>query len=86
MLYIAVYYYWLPFLVFIFNWYLINSGTSIGDKNGVEIHEKHIKTQDDYRGWDPNGPVGGYAITYLENNKNMNCTSNRIGDWMWTWS
>jgi hypothetical protein len=76
--YLSIYFYWMPFLVFIFNWVLTVLITANYTSSFV------IKTQEGMQGWDT--ADGGFLLTYLDANKDMMCQTEQPAIWKWTWS
>jgi hypothetical protein len=74
-LYVSLYFYWSPFLVFVINWALVLYGVS-----GIE----KVKTQEGVFGWDAGD--GGYEWTFYQSVNNTICDYVAPATWKWAWS
>jgi hypothetical protein len=76
--YLSVYFYWMPFVVFIFNWILtvlITNSNAKSHANAEDVSRITILTQEGMKGWDPKD--GGFVLSYLNATAtwNMTCLS-----------
>jgi len=87
--YLSVYFYWMPFVVFIFNWILtviITNSNAKDHANTEAVSRLTIYTTENMKGWDPK--EGGSVLYYLDAAAtwNMTCLSDQPAAWKWTWS